>query len=688
MATISSLAKQFAADKVITRAEAQQIVDKAQKNGVVSDYEKKQIKDVLKTYGDKFEAGAADLLKALVTTTPPTPPTPTDVTKPMALSEGGASRPVFVSASGSFVTSDTVSEPKTNVDLGDGLYRASALVDDSKVNPFAKLDAGLQGKAIDQTIAALGKTAGLDPAQANQLRSSAATTLLALAEAAKDPAAQKKAVDAYANLAKSEQHKPLRDSLIFNLHNSDLSKTGDAKKISDELMNKLAPLYPPYDKWFTGSNRTVNMEWTVGEGQFFKGFTNNLKENGFKAVGAESEYGVSYYEKTVNKPGVGETTFRIGVRQGGSNMMQPAGDPKVQVFGYDGHSDWGNNISKSVTNAKPAANGGDGQLFFYNMCVGKSGLDAVEAKFPNMQVATTYAASNFYTDSSQQMTRGEGVQALLAMVDDIAARAPWTKIHKDMNAAANIGWGRTWDNYVTPVSTLVRAKVLDNDNDGQADYLDKLYDFNTFRVPEDTRREFTPVVQNQPARTLDGTKVVMAGNMINTVSEFSGILDRVNRDSKVVPDGWFEPKDSDKEIVKFDKVTNREGMVEYHMKVSAKYAHASEPMLRAVAAYEFNRYLNATGQLRMDPSDAKINGLLLAQHSLDIDGDWRDGDLWKSFLTKYNFPANVDYSKIQTIKDAEHHFYAGSDDMVAKIKAALPKEVVDALKGATVGEPQ
>jgi len=686
MGSITTLAKQFATDNLITRAEAQQLVDKAQQNGAVSDYEKRQINTVLKTYADQFEPGAAELLKAVVAE-PTLPPQPTP-SKPLPLFESGAARPVFLSANGSFVTCDTASEPGSSLELGDGLYRASALVDDAKVNPFASLGADLQGKAIDQTVAALGKTAGLDEVQSNQLRSSAATTLLALAEASADPAAQKKALDAYVNLARGESLTPLRDSMIFNLHKSDLARTGETKQVSDELMNGLAPLYPPYEKWFAGDNKTVNLEWTVGQGEFWKGFCAHLQREGFELVGAENEHGVTYFEKTAERLNVGPTTFRIGVRQGGADMMAPVGNPKVQVFGYDGHSNWGRTLASSIKNAPTSENGGDGQLFFYNLCVGKSGLDEVESKFPNLQVVTTYAASSFLTDGNGQMTSGEGAQALTALIEGIAARAPWSKIHQDMNAAANIGWRRTWDNYLTPISTLVRAKVLDQDHDGQADYLDKLYDFNTFRVPEDTRRELTPLLQERPAKTLDGTKVLMAGNMINTISEFSGILDRVNRDSKVVPDGWFEPKDTDKELVKFEKVTNREGKAEYHLKVSARYAHASEPMLRAVTIYEFNRYLNATGQLRMEPTDAKINGLLLAQHSLDIDGDWRDGELWKSFLNKYSFPSTVDYRTIGNIKDAEHHFYAGSDAMVAKIRAALPQDVLERIKDATVGEPQ
>ena len=233
---------------------------------------------------------------------------------------------------------------------------------------------------------------------------------------------------------------------------------------------------------------------------------------------------------------------------------------------------------------------------------------------------------------------------------------------------------------------MTRQKVLDRDNDGQADYLDKLYDFNTFRPAEDTRREFTPIPQERPAKLLDGTKVLMAGNMINTISEFSSVLDRVNRDSKVVPDGWFEPKDGEKTIFKFDKVRSPGGELQFHMKVNARYAHASEDSLRAMAIYEFNRYLCATGQLKLDPVDAKINGLILACHSLGIDEGWREREQWQALLTKYNLPA-VDYATIAAIKDADHHDYAGSVGMIAKVRKALPQSAIDALKLLTAGEP-
>jgi len=46
---------------------------------------------------------------------------------------------------------------------------------------------------------------------------------------------------------------------------------------------------------------------------------------------------------------------------------------------------------------------------------------------------------------------------------------------------------------------MTREKVLDRDNDGQADYLDKHFNYSTFKVPEDTRREFEPVKQDRQA---------------------------------------------------------------------------------------------------------------------------------------------------------------------------------------------
>lgn len=691
MPSIRRMGIEFSADRRITRAEAEALVAKARADGSVRPYEKSQLRQLMAQYRDLFDPGALDLLRSVAGG--PTPPPAAGRAVP--LDRTGAHRPVFLNADGVFTTDPAGSPPRNDVELGDALFRAAELADDAAGNVLmdAQLPRAAREKVFANVQAALAKVpaagrppAGLDDLQAKQLRASAATVLQHLLEATSEPDLQLSMARALQSLVKAETVPQLKDSMIFHLHAAGAARTPEVKAISDEMMRDLAPLYPPYDAWFANGNKGVNLSWTVGEGEFWKGFTNKLKSDGFRPVGAENEHGVSTYEKAVNKPGVGETTFRISVRQGGTNIFSPMGDPNVHIVGYDGHSNWGRNMSSSVKNGPESANGGEAKLVFSNLCVGKGALNKVHDKYPNAQVVTTYAASNFYTDAQGQMTTGEGVQSLLAMVDSIAERAPWTRLHKRMNDAADIGSGRTWDNYVTPISTMVREKVLDRDHDGQADYLDKLVNFNVFRVPEDTRREFSAVDPGRPANVLDGTQVLMAGNMINTLSEFSQILDRVNPDSKVVPEGYFAARPADREVIRFTKVTSPEGKPIYRMQVNAGYAHMSEDALRLVTVYEFNRYLSQTSQLNLDPVSSKLNGLLLAAHSLRVDEGYRDGEVWSAFLRKYGFP-EIDMGTVSGIVQQDHHFYAGSDEGIRKLRAALPPEVIEALKRSDVGEP-
>ena len=544
--TIRRMGATAAADRNFTLDEAKAIVAKVQSNGIVSASEKTALRSIIKTYADTFQAGALDALKSLVD--PQLPPPPPPGAQPLNLDPANTNRPVYLNASGVFTANVNGTPPKNDLELGDAVFRAAEAVDNARSPLLASASPELRGKTFEQLKLALARVpadgappAGLDANQALQLRASSGAVLLDLIESSPEPELRGAAVKTYEALVRSETNPRLRESLIFHLSNSSAAATGETKAISDTLLKELAPTKPPYDKWFAGGNKTVNLAWTVGQGDFYKGFTNYLKQNGFKEVGARTN-GVGTYEATINKPGVGETTFRISVREGGTNILAAMNDPNVQMVGYDGHSNWGRNMTASVKNGPAAPDAGDGKLLFYNLCVGKGVLDNVKEKYGNAQTVTTYAASNFYTDAQGQMTRGEGQQALMALINGVASRSEWTQIHTAMNKAADIGWGRTWDNYITPISTQTREKVLDRDNDGQADYLDKHFNYSTFRVPEDTAREFQPVKQDRPSTVLDGTKVLVSANMINTLSEFSGILDRVNPDSKVIAGGWYEPE--------------------------------------------------------------------------------------------------------------------------------------------------
>lgn len=690
-------------DQKITADEAKQLVDSTRDWGGVSGGEKRELAAILQRNVDKLEPAAKDLITRFLGTAPQPPVTPTNPTNPtvptgpvVPLDSSGAHRPVYLSPGGVFTNNVNGAPPANATEAGDALFRAGEIADNARSPMLASQPLAVREKVLEQLKTTLATVPpggapppGLDQHQATQTRASLGTVLLDLIESSPEPSLRDAAVKQFETMVRAETNPRVREAMIFHLSNSDAAaRPGPTKTVSDALLKELAPTTPPYDKWFAGGNTQVNLSWTVGHGEFWKGFTNKLKENGFRPVGPESSYGTTVYEKTVNKPGVGETKFRIEVKEGGTDILDKMGDQGTHIVGYDGHSNWGRNMTASLKNGPTSDSGADGQLLFYNLCVGKGVLDGVKEKYPNAQVVTTYAASNFYTDGQGQMTTGEGVQALLAMVNGIAERKDWNAMHRDLQAAANIGWGRTWDNYLTPISTLTREKVLDRDNDGQADYLDRHFNYSTFKVAEDTAREFKPVRQDRPPEVLDGTKVLVSANMINTLSEFSGILDHINPDSKVVAGGWFEPKRDEPGVFKFTEQRGKNGKPEYVMQVNARYAHMSEEAMRASSVYEFSKWAADTGKLQKSPEDAKLAAMLAFGQSLSVDDGYRDREVWSGFLERYNLPSDIDQGKVSSAL-ARHtgHNYAGDQAGIDALKASLSPATIEALKRPEVGVP-
>jgi hypothetical protein len=664
MPSIRRLADTAAADRRITKEEAQVLFDKAKADGKVTAYEKAQLRTALNTYKDLFTPEATALITPLLERTPP--PSPGQVVN---LDPTPSQRPVYLGADGAFTINKNGAPPKDAVEKGEALFRAGELVDNARENLFAGLPADLQQKAFDQLKPSLSTQApaGLDARQALQSRASAGTVLLHLLEGAKEPALAKTMLQAYEAMVRAEPDQRLKENLIFHLSNSAAAQTGEAKQVADALMTQLAPLTPPYEKWFAGGNNTVKLDWQVGD-EFIKGFQAGLTRSGWK----ETSPGSGTYQKSFTEPGVGETKFEIRTRLGGgSNLLEKLNDPAVHIVGYDGHSNWGKNQVGSIKRAGELPDGGAGKLYLSNLCVGKSQIDAFKEKWPNLQVATTFGSSAVDTDI-------DGLAKL------ISRRAGWKDITPFLDSTDG-QWER--NNFVTPTSTFTREKVLDRDNDGQADYLDKHFNVSTFNVAADTTREFRPVKQDRDAKTLDGTKVLIAAQVLNTVSEFNGVLKEVNEHSRVVPNGWFEPQAGETAVVKFEKVLAPRGEPEYRMQVNARYSHMSEEALRATCVYELNRWLQSSGEQRMDPVDRKLLAVIGFAQSLDIDESWRDDDVFANFLSRYNLPEGISRSDIQPLLDAEHHDYAGSQSMVNALKAKLSPQVLAELKKPEVGEP-
>ncbi len=692
MATVRQLGRKFAHDKQVTLEEAKALVAKATESGKATKSTQAALRKVLKQYGDRFTLEARAEVQAVLD---PVSQSQSVGQAIVPLQIPGGQRPVFLTTSGQFTVEPDGAAPVDDAELGEAWYRAAEAASDARTPMLAELKPDLQAAVFDQLKTVLSRAQAepgatkIEGYKAEQLRASAGTVLLDLIDSAQSPQLRKDAVGALERMVRAEPDTRVRETLVFHFANSKVGQSEEYKKLADSLIAELTPTKPPYDAWFADGNNTVTLAWAVGEDEFWKGFTTYLKSKGFKPTSPESQKGVSTYEATFDKPGVGPTTFRIHVRENEADILKPMGDQAVDIVGYDGHSDWGRNMSHSVRAGPERTDGGQGKLIFYNLCVGKGMLDRVKEKYGNAQLVTTFAASNFYTDAQGQMTRGEGQQALMALIDGIAARADWKAIHGAMNRAADIGWGRTWDNYLTPISTDTRERVLDRDNDGQADYLDKHFNFSLFHVEEDTARELEPVRQERHASILDGTKVIVAANMVNTLSEFSGLLDRFNPDSKVVGDGWFEPKLGDHELVRFNERPRRDGKgVDVAFQVNARYAHMSEEMLRAIAVSEFTRWLANNGKLRLSAAEAKLGGALAFAQSLDVDESFRDGPVWSAYLKRMNLPADLTYEKVtQALEAHSGHNYSGDPASIAKLSSLLSKDVLDVLEKPEVGVP-
>ncbi len=664
MPSIRRLADTAAADRRITKEEAQVLFDKVKADGKVTAYEKSQLRAALTTHKDLFTPEAKALLTPLLERT--LPPQPGQVVN---LDPTPSQRPVYLGADGAFTIDKHGAAPRTAAEKGEALFRAGELIDNARENLFEGLPTELKQKAFAQLLPSLSTTppAGLDARQALQARASAGTVLLHLLEGTKEPALAASMLETYEATVRAEPDQRLKESLIFHLSNSPAAKTGEAKQVADALMTQLAPLTPPYEKWFANGNDTVKLDWQIGD-EFIKGFQSSLARQGWK----ETSAGSGVYQKTFKDPAVGETKFEIRTRLGGgSNLLEKLGDPAVHIVGYDGHSSWGKNQVGSIKRAGELPDGGAGKLYLSNLCVGKSQLDAFKEKWPNLQVATTFGSSAVDTDI-------DGLAKL------ISKRAGWSDINPFLDRTDGM-WGR--NNFVTPTSTLEREKVLDRDNDGQADYLDKHFNVSTFNVATDTQREFRPVKQDRDSTTLDGTKILISAQVLNTVSEFNGVLKNVNENSRVVPNGWFEPKAGEAEVVKFEKVNVPGREPEYRMQVNARYSHMSEEALRATCVYELNRWLQSSGEQRLDPVDRKLLAVIGFAQSLDIDDSWRDDEVFTNFLSRYNLPEGLSRRDIQPLLDAEHRDYAGSQSMVNALKAKLSPQVLAALQQPEVGEP-
>jgi hypothetical protein len=592
----------------------------------------------------------------------------------------GFRRPV--SFSGARFTAELGVGAQSNAQIGEGLYAAAKLIDDAPGNALeARALSGSQRKKLLGSLQAdLAKAPaggapaeGLDATQTLQLRSSASTVLLELmtAEGTSDGVRQE-ALGSYLKTMTGETNGVLRDQMGWNLLRLAPTMPAGSHQAIGEALESARSSEPPYKAWFKDGDNTVTVDWSAGP-ESLSDDKKRLVKEGFAELGSDG--GGTLYEKTYEANGV-ETTFRVRMRSFRQDMFKRVEDPDTDMVIYTGHSNWGRNMRGSLEGLDNPT-GGANKLVLTDLCVGKGEMQQFKDKFPNADMVTTFNSSYFIPGSAQREAESEGINAILTTFDGIANRAPYSEIAEGVRRANP--WGYEHDkegvdnNFIFPGDELARRRVLDRDHDGQADILDRVVDFNSFKPALDAARDFAPI-DGRPAAIQDGTKLHFAAMTVTRLGVYSETLAADTSDGRVTPGGMYDPQPGETDMFRFERqaIEGRPGVI---MTMNSAYAHASEESLRAGACYEFARFVQGD---EGDPLNNRLNALMFASHSLDTDTASGDTVTWTALLEAKGMPA-ISRREVEAAKSSDHDFYSGSNSAVRALRGKLDESVLNAV---------
>ena len=110
--------------------------------------------------------------------------------------------------------------------------------------------------------------------------------------------------------------------------------------------------------------------------------------------------------------------------------------------------------------------------------------------------------------------------------------------------------------------------------------------------------------------------------------------------------------------------------------------------MNVITAYEFNRFMQDGGKLRLSPEDSKLAGVMLFAQSLAVDEGFRDREVFTTFLKRYNLPENISLSDVTSALAAHSgHNYAGDPAVIARLKTLISPDALASLKRPEVGVP-
>lgn len=670
--------QRLVADGQIDRQDVGKLIDNAKDWGIVTRGEKETLRALLEdpANADKFSAEAKLDLQRFLGISPPstgstTPSTPgTTSVASGSLGQTPSGDAVFFKG-GFFVAKSDAPLPSKPTEVGDSLFMVASLIaaSDPKTNVFAGLDTAQKGQlfatlqqALQQVPPDIGLPAGYDNAmQAKQQRASVATTMLELMRSmdSSDPEQrllQDSVLKSYAAMAKAETSSPLRDSMVFQLHNNkDCLVTTEQRAISDDAMNAFAPTKPPYDEWFKDGNDTLKVVCHTG-GEFFESEIKRWKGYGFSEVAQGSNSSKTILQKTFERNGV-STKVRLTMMRGSTGTFDQMNDPDTHIVAYSGHSGWGKNIPSALRRA-PEEEGK--KLVLVNQCCGRGIINKFRDHYPDSQLITTRNSS----------FEREDFATFKKTIEGIALRRSWAAISNDIR---DDHYSNSRDNYYFPNDAQLRMRARDRDHDGIQDIVDRLVNFNTFEVEVDSHNEFTAHKHHKPVDQLEGTKVHEATQIVNTTTKFSDFLENYGTGESYVAKGYYQAQSDKDPMVRITR-QDVDGMDSYVVQVNSDYAHASEEAIKAETFY-MSAMTPPVKRPHDSALDTTLKGLILVAHSLAIDSGSRDKEIFQALCQYHGLPNDIDVWSVKSCVEM-NHVYAGSAASVSKLKEKLGPDLL------------
>lgn len=515
------------------------------------------------------------------------------------------------------------------------IYEAAQLVAEDR-SILAELAPHIRAKLYVHVkeAQALGLSMCADPttsisAESTELRSGAATLLLALAETAAANGELKQAREItshYLDQVALEPMRGLRASMLLNLQSRQKALQLVPQEVSS-LKRQVAetlPVAPPYEEWFKSSS-TLNIRHYM-HGEFFD--LSPYLHRGFTVTKTDGAF--THLEGTLKDPQGKHSDIAVKILvqkvegyDTDAQMLNEINNPQFPMIFYTGHSNLGGNISMAMR-AAPQQQAGT-KFVFHGMCRGQQNTPEFFNRYPDTHFATTQDPMHLWGMN----------QVIGAMLDTVARRETYEYARGEA--------GSDGLPYLPNDPRVYQYR--DDDRDGRPDGVtDALFNVrHRVRPTVEGAVDFAPSVEPVPLAQIDALPMTNAVAFARTLITYHGEHDgtsplKMAVGEQLVADGFYTPDANDQTFMRIVPESVGMSTPQYKIQINSRYAHLSEGALAMRLLYEANRFFSQR-QGRYNLTD-KARGLFLANEWVRymMDHDSGRDHLFDAFAKTYGWP--------------------------------------------------